>query len=252
MRRAVLIGMLLLTASCRKEDCIVGARVSCACAGSSITGVQTCLESGSYGPCTGCPDSSDGAVGQGDGGASTPCESYCEAAAAKCSLIASYQQLCVQDCQAAVAKQPASCQSQGDALLTCGASLSAWSCQNGQATLTGCSEQQGIRDLCVWDATPCSQLGGTLTGLGACAIICYSDADCPLPSLRCWGAGTSWGKGFCHAESGSMPSCGTAGWTTDCGLKCSVPGGTGCPTGFCCAASAIGGDNFCSGLCTGG
>ena len=48
--------------------CVPGQQVSCACPGSSVTGVQVCNSAGTgLGSCTGCPGS-DGAAGDSSGG----------------------------------------------------------------------------------------------------------------------------------------------------------------------------------------
>jgi hypothetical protein len=69
MHRVLVVGMLFVVLSCyknEKQTCTPGMVAACAC-GSGESGAQTCMEDGTFGPCTGCP----GGSGQGGAGGGT-------------------------------------------------------------------------------------------------------------------------------------------------------------------------------------
>jgi len=99
-----------------------------------------------------------------------------------------------------------------------------------------------------WYTSPCSDLGGTETPLGACVIPCTTDADCTIaPATNCYdppesGYDNPFGNcGLPWDSATSDADCGPRGWVLwgdgrFCALACTTEGypTAECPTGYGC------------------
>lgn len=171
----------------------------------SLVAVAACTASVTSSPTDPAASGTDGGAGKdgggggaasdgASGGGGSACERACaKSAGANCSAQAS----CVSDCEADLAKIPASCKDQADAAIECaGTKATAWKCDDkGKAVVTaGCDDETGALISCIvgggQDAGGDGGSCGTLTsGKAACdtcvnnnccaqAAACSSDAEC--------------------------------------------------------------------------
>jgi|GEM_PF-3868435 len=192
-------------------------------------------ETGGAPPGTGGATSATG----GDGG----CATYCDAPREKCGLAPADVDACVEDCEAVMATGCG--MNWWFAVLNCGASEAAWTCSDGQATLTGCRDEQGyyhecvnsdvcaaacaaprekcsqdsaIENACVIDCTQRLQgvdaLAPMCQGLAMAGWLCLADPDVWTCS------GTTATRVGCDAEADALATClggGTEPAASTCG-----------------------------------
>jgi len=159
--------------------CVAGRVVSCACPGTSVTGTQMCLSSGSgFGSCSGCPGGGDASVHDGGRDASDRSDAGRDAS----QDAATDAGLCVKACETSHAAAYA--KFIGYELQECG-------CANAAACVAECTAECA-NPTTLTGASPCGQCLITQVDMGSsstCSLRaeltdCESDAVC-RPFLTC-------------------------------------------------------------------